>query len=76
MKRKFLIPPFVVAAAAAFVASVLGETTSLPSASRTDAAAQGPATPAITIAFWNIQWFPGARPNATAGEQNRQINAQ
>lgn len=75
MKRKFLIPLSVVAAAAVFVASLLGETTPFPFASRTDAASQRPATQAITIAFWNIQWFPGARPNATAGEQHRQSNA-
>ena len=29
----------------------------------------------ITVAFWNIQWFPGRRPNPTPGEQTRQINA-
>src|SRR2546425_11688374 len=75
MKRKRLIPLSVVAAAAVFVASLLAETTPFPFTSRSDAASQRPATQAITIAFWNIQWFPGARPNATGGEQNRQINA-
>jgi endonuclease/exonuclease/phosphatase (EEP) superfamily protein YafD len=30
-----------------------------------------PAT--ITAAFWNIQWFPGRRPNASRAEENRQI---
>jgi len=29
----------------------------------------------ITVAFWNIQWFPGRRPNATRREENRQINS-
>jgi len=34
------------------------------------------ATP-ITIhaAFWNIQWFPGRRPNASRSEEDRQIRA-
>ncbi|MFL6583032.1 MAG: endonuclease/exonuclease/phosphatase family protein [Chthoniobacterales bacterium] len=39
--------------------------------------AQAPAAPAgateITATFWNIQWFPGRRPNATRGEEQRQI---
>ena len=29
----------------------------------------------ITAAFWNIQWFPGRRPNASPTEENRQIRA-
>ncbi|HZJ38701.1 MAG TPA: endonuclease/exonuclease/phosphatase family protein [Chthoniobacterales bacterium] len=34
-------------------------------------------TPPITISatFWNIQWFPGRRPNASRSEENRQIRA-
>jgi endonuclease/exonuclease/phosphatase family metal-dependent hydrolase len=27
----------------------------------------------ITATFWNIQWFPGRRPNASRSEENRQI---
>src|SRR5205823_9203783 len=36
-----------------------------------------PASPSTTItaAFWNIQWFPGRRPNASRYEENRQIRA-
>lgn len=29
----------------------------------------------ITAAFWNIQWFPGRRPNASRSDENRQIRA-
>src|ERR1700680_4341447 len=29
----------------------------------------------VTVAFWNIQWFPGRRPNASRGEESRQIKA-
>ena len=32
-------------------------------------------TQAVTITFWNVQWFPGRRPNASRAEENRQINA-
>jgi endonuclease/exonuclease/phosphatase family metal-dependent hydrolase len=35
--------------------------------------AASPAT--ITATFWNVQWFPGRRPNASRGEENRQIRA-
>jgi endonuclease/exonuclease/phosphatase family metal-dependent hydrolase len=31
--------------------------------------------PTITATFWNVQWFPGRRPNASHGEENRQIRA-
>jgi endonuclease/exonuclease/phosphatase family metal-dependent hydrolase len=31
--------------------------------------------PTITATFWNVQWFPGRRPNASRGEENRQIRA-
>ena len=30
---------------------------------------------AITATFWNIQWFPGRRPNASRAEVERQIRA-
>ena len=36
-------------------------------------AAQTPST--ITATFWNVQWFPGRRPNASRSEENRQIRA-
>lgn len=29
----------------------------------------------ITASFWNIQWFPGRRPNASRSDENRQIRA-
>ena len=29
----------------------------------------------ITAAFWNVQWFPGRRPNATRTEETRQIRS-
>ena len=32
-------------------------------------------SPSVTAAFWNIQWFPGRRPNASRAEENRQIRA-
>jgi endonuclease/exonuclease/phosphatase family metal-dependent hydrolase len=29
----------------------------------------------VTATFWNIQWFPGRRPNASRWEEDRQIRA-
>lgn len=29
----------------------------------------------ITATFWNVQWFPGRRPNATRRDEDRQIRA-
>jgi endonuclease/exonuclease/phosphatase (EEP) superfamily protein YafD len=29
----------------------------------------------LRAAFWNVKWFPGGRPNASKGEQTRQIRA-
>jgi len=34
-----------------------------------------PSATSITATFWNIQWFPGRRPNASHAEENRQIGA-
>jgi endonuclease/exonuclease/phosphatase (EEP) superfamily protein YafD len=35
--------------------------------------AENPAPASVT--FWNVQWFPGRRPNASRAEENRQIKA-
>jgi len=29
----------------------------------------------ITVTFWNIQWFPGRRPNASHAEEDRQVRS-
>jgi len=29
----------------------------------------------LTVAFWNIQWFPGQRPNASEAAEKRQVMA-
>lgn len=50
----------------------------------TSLAANEPSTPvslatprptAIHVAFWNIKWFPGRRPNPSRSEEKRQIRA-
>ena len=34
-----------------------------------------PSPPTASVTFWNVQWFPGRRPNASRAEENRQIRA-
>src|SRR2546421_395363 len=34
-----------------------------------------PPNPNLTVAFWNIQWFPGQHPNSSAASEKRQITA-
>lgn len=31
--------------------------------------------PTLTVAYWNIKWFPGGRPNAYAREEKKQIRS-
>ena len=37
--------------------------------------APAPSSTSLTITFWNIQWFPGRRPNASRAEENRQVRS-
>jgi endonuclease/exonuclease/phosphatase family metal-dependent hydrolase len=39
------------------------------------AAQPTPSRSQLTVTFWNIQWFPGRRPNASRAEENRQVRA-
>ena len=32
-------------------------------------------SPSITATFWNVQWFPGRRPNSSHWEEDRQIRS-
>src|ERR1700720_2365186 len=58
-----------------FGAMLLAQTSPWPFSSRVPLPSQTPAGSSLTIAFWNIQWFPGRQPDASRGEQARQINA-
>jgi endonuclease/exonuclease/phosphatase (EEP) superfamily protein YafD len=68
------MPPssFVRLLSVAFVASTFSAQT-IPPPSPSVPPASSSTT--ITAAFWNIQWFPGRRPNASRSEENRQIRA-
>jgi endonuclease/exonuclease/phosphatase (EEP) superfamily protein YafD len=69
--------PFVIGVAFFGIlgASLLVQTSPWPFPSRTGSSSPAAATSSITVAFWNIQWFPGRRPEASLNEQTPQINA-
>ncbi|MEY2541217.1 MAG: hypothetical protein QOI22_819, partial [Verrucomicrobiota bacterium] len=71
MKRRFI--SFF--AAAIFVSALFAQTSPEPLAPRPGAVSQAAGARSLTVAFWNIQWFPGRRPNASKREEFRQINA-
>ena len=50
------------------------QTSPWPFPSRTGSASQAVSS-SVTVAFWNIQWFPGQRPEATLGEEKRQTDS-
>ena len=64
MKLRLLLAPlsFIIFCASLFAQPV-------PTASSNAGAAS------VTATFWNVQWFPGRRPNASRSEENRQIRA-
>src|SRR3984893_4534371 len=74
MKRRFFVCSCFVAAV--FVAALSAETSPWPFPPRPGTApTTSTARSSVTVVFWNIQWFPGRRPNATRSEESRQINA-
>jgi len=40
-----------------------------------EAQTPSPSPSQLTATFWNVQWFPGRRPNASRWEEDRQIRA-
>ncbi len=73
LKEGFRLSIF--AGGALLVATVVAQTGPWPFPSPSSAAAPALSPDSLTVAFWNIQWFPGSRPDATAGEEDRQVTA-
>ena len=42
---------------------------------QTTPAPQSVSATSITATFWNVQWFPGRRPNASRWEEDRQVRS-
>lgn len=74
MRSKFLAPLTLIGIAALFAASLLAQQSPWPFPQRTVPGSSAPAGRSVTIAFWNIQWFPGGGPEATRADETRQIN--
>lgn len=75
MMKRNLPVRFSIFAALVFATALYAETSPWPFPPRPGSAPQAIASRSVTVAFWNIQWFPGRRPNARPAEENRQINA-
>jgi endonuclease/exonuclease/phosphatase (EEP) superfamily protein YafD len=71
MKRRVIF----LLAAAIFVSALFAETSPWPFSPGPRANPPTASAHGVTVAFWNIQWFPGRRPNASRSEESRQINA-
>ncbi len=75
VKRRFLTCSSLVLVAAVLVATGYTQTSPWPFSPPPGPPPQIAAPRSVTVAFWNIQWFPGRRPNATRGEETRQTKA-
>jgi endonuclease/exonuclease/phosphatase family metal-dependent hydrolase len=72
MNRKFV--PLGLFLIAAFLAAILlAEPSPWPFPTRAGAASLTSTSNSVSVAFWNIQWFPGRRPRASRAEELRQI---
>ncbi len=72
MTRSSLVRSTFVVLALVFVSALgaLGQSTPWPFAAKPASTGRS-----VTVAFWNIQWFPGSRPDASHDEEARQIAA-
>jgi endonuclease/exonuclease/phosphatase family metal-dependent hydrolase len=81
MNGKRLAPIFGLSLLATVASTALAQTNPSPPPPLTKPAPPSSASSitappsAVTAAFWNIQWFPGRRPNASRAEEARQIRA-
>lgn len=53
----------------------LGGFASMVLLAQTPGPTAAPSPASFTVAFWNIQWFPGGRPNPSRGMQTKQIDS-
>ena len=74
MIRKLLARSPLVAIVALSAATLLAQSSPWPFPQRTAPGLPAPAGRSLTVAFWNIQWFPGNGPEATRADELRQTN--
>lgn len=75
MNRKVLVPPCLFGVLAILIVTLVAEPS--PGLFPVQPAANSPTSTSnsVSVAFWNIQWFPGRRPRASRAEESRQIKA-
>src|SRR6266480_708724 len=74
MTRKFITRSTFIALAALLAAGLCAQTSPWPFQSRSGSTSAMAPNHSVTIAFWNIQWFPGGHPNPTRAEEVLQPN--
>jgi endonuclease/exonuclease/phosphatase (EEP) superfamily protein YafD len=74
MTRKLLARLTLIGIAALLAVNLFAQTSPWPFPQRNATGSSAPAGRSLTIAFWNIQWFPGGGPDATRADEARQIN--
>jgi endonuclease/exonuclease/phosphatase family metal-dependent hydrolase len=74
VNRRF-VSPCLFAIGGFFVAALFAEPSPRPFPGRPGTTSITSTSNSVTVAFWNIQWFPGRRPRATRAEESRQIKA-
>ena len=72
MTRRFF---FRLLAIAFIAGSLLAETSPWPFPPLSPSPRSTSSPTSITATFWNIQWFPGRRPNASRAEEDRQVRS-
>lgn len=66
----------LIACAALYVGSVIAERPQKVGEAEPAPAAAGPSTaPAITLTFWNVEWFPGRKPNPSQNARDAHLAA-
>src|ERR1700686_3840553 len=60
---------------ACIAGTLLAETSSSPFPPLSPPPRSTSSPTSITATFWNIQWFPGRRPNASRAEEDRQVRS-
>ncbi len=75
MNRKYFAGLFLSAVTAALAGTLFAEIRPSPFPSAASPSPPSGSSTAIATTFWNIQWFPGRRPNASRAEQDRQVRA-
>jgi endonuclease/exonuclease/phosphatase family metal-dependent hydrolase len=76
MTRKLITRSTFIALVALLAAGLCAQTSPWPFPPRSGSGSTSAVAPSrsVTVGFWNIQWFPGGRPNPTQGDEIRQIN--